>query len=64
MPQNDPYRMLSDLRNLIAELDRRIAQAQKTDPSTPDDLIVKLQDLRKRTLELVDQIMGEQISRV
>jgi hypothetical protein len=64
MPQNDPYRMLSDLRNLIAVLDRRIAQAQKTDPSTPDDLIVKLHDLRKRTLELAAQIMGEQISRV
>ena len=49
MPHNDPYRMLSDLRNLIAVLDRRIDQAQKTDSSTPDDLIVKLQDLRKRT---------------
>jgi hypothetical protein len=35
MPQTDPYRMLSDLRNLIALLDRRITQAQETGPQGP-----------------------------
>jgi hypothetical protein len=61
MPQNDPYRMLNDLQSLIAVLDRRIARAQ-TGSSAPE-LLVNLQDLRKRTLELVDQILAGQVSR-
>lgn len=61
MPQNDPYRMLDDLRNLIAVVDRRIAHAQ-TGSSAPD-LLANLRDLRQRTVALVDQIVAEQVSR-
>ena len=53
----DPHRMLNDLRALIDVLDRRLAQVQEEGAGTPD-LLANLQDLRKRTLALVDQIVA------